>query len=113
MFDSKENPLVTSTRTGLVSFQGEQALVNIGKNIKVARLRRRDTEEMAAKRIGVSRHTWRRLEQGLPTVSLGVFIEAMVVYGFEKQLFELANPDIDETGKSLEAASRPKKGYNK
>lgn len=109
----KENPLTTSTRRGLTSFQGQQALANIGKNIRIARLRRRDTEQTAAERVGVSRHTWRRLEQGLPTVSIGLLIEAMIIYGFEKQLFELADPDLDTIGKSIEASTRPQRGVSK
>lgn len=107
------NPLITSSRHGLTSFQGERALVAIGNNIRTARLRRRDTEEAVAQRVGVSRHTWRRLEQGLPTVSLGLFVEAMVIYGFERQLFDLANPDLDHIGKSMEAMHRPQRGIAK
>lgn len=94
----------------ILSFQSEQALRQFGENIKTARLRRGESEEMAAQRTGVSRQTWRRLEQGLPTVSMGLMFEAMTIYGFAEQLFYLADPDTDADGKAYDAARRLKRG---
>lgn len=92
------------------SFQVEQALHQFGQNIRTARLRRGESEALAAQRAGVSRHTWRRLEAGQPSVSLGLMFEAMTMYGFSAQLSDLASPDVDLEGQAQDAARRPKKG---
>jgi len=94
----------------VVSFVAESALRQMGENIKTARLRRGESEELAAQRTGVSRMTWRRLEQGSPKVALGLFFEAMTIYGFEAQLFDLAAPDLDTEGQAQDAARRPQRG---
>lgn len=93
-----------------LSFIGRQALENLGLNVRTARLRRGETEEMAAQRAGVSRPTWRRLEAGNPAVSVGLAFEALQLYGFSEQLFSLADPDLDAEGRSKEAARRPLRG---
>jgi len=94
----------------LTSFPGEQALKRMGQNIRTARLRRGESEELAGQRTGVSRHTWRRLEQGSPKVALGVLVEALVAYGFSEQLFDLADPELDLEGQARDAARRPMRG---
>ena len=94
----------------LTSFPGEQALKRLGQNIRTARLRRGESEELAGQRTGVSRHTWRRLEQGSPKVALGVLVEALVAYGFSEQLFDLADPELDLEGQARDAARRPMRG---
>lgn len=93
-----------------LSFIAQQALENLGLNIRTARLRRGDTEEIAAQRAGVSRPTWRRLEAGHPSVSVGLAFEALQLYGFSEQLFSLGDPDQDAEGRSKEAARRPLRG---
>ena len=57
-----------------------------------------------------SRQTWRGLEEGSPKVALGLFFEAMVIYGFGQQLFELAHPEDDANGIAMDAARRPLRG---
>ncbi|MGE4336130.1 MAG: helix-turn-helix domain-containing protein [Pigmentiphaga sp.] len=96
----------------VLSFQTRAALRSIGGRIRTARLRRGDTEIAAATRAGVARDTWRRLEQGQPTISVGLFIEALVLYGFAEQVFELADPALDSVGASMDASRRPKRGRN-
>ncbi len=97
-------------RGPILSFQSEQALKQFGLNIRSARLRRGESEALAAQRTGVSRQTWRRLEAGEPSVSMGLLFEAMTIYGFAEQLFELADPELDLEGQAQDAARRPKKG---
>jgi len=105
MFNSKIRP------SGLtLSFQSQEALRQVGQNIKTARLRRGESEETAAQRTGVSRQTWRRLEEGSPKVALGLFFEAMTIYGFGEQLFDLADPADDIEGMANDAARRPQRG---
>ena len=96
--------------TPTLSFIARQALENLGLNLRTARLRRGETEELAAQRAGVSRPTWRRLEAGHPSVSVGLAFEALQLYGFSQQLFLLGDPDQDSEGRSKEAARRPSRG---
>lgn len=93
-----------------LSFITREALRTVGQNIKTARLRRGESENLAAERTGVSRHTWRRLEEGSPKVALGLLFEALTVYGFSEQLFDLAHPNEDAEGISRDAARRPQRG---
>ena len=94
----------------LPSFQGESALKEIASNLRIARLRRGESEELAASRIGISRSTYQRLEQGDPKVSAGALVDALILYGYETQVFALGDPDTDMVGKRLERAHLPKKG---
>lgn len=93
-----------------LSFQAKSALAILGENIRTARLRRGESETLMAERVGVSRDTWRRLESGSPSVSLGLFVEAMCVLGFTQTLFELADPQTDTMGIAADAARRPQRG---
>lgn len=93
-----------------LSFEGQSALRTLGERIRTARLRRGDSETLAATRAGVARDTWRRLEEGRPSVSAGLMIEALILYGFAEQVFELADPELDTVGIAMDAARRPKRG---
>lgn len=93
-----------------LSFQAKSALTALGANIRTARLRRGQSETLMSERVGVSRDTWRRLEAGSPSVSLGLFFEAMCVLGFTETLFDLADPQTDTMGIAADAARRPKRG---
>jgi hypothetical protein len=37
-------------------------------------------------------------------------MDALILYGFERQVFDLGDPDHDEVGKRLEKLMLPKKG---
>lgn len=53
----------------------------LGKRIRAARVARGDRQKVFAFRIGVSLPTLRDLEEGKPTVSIGVFMNALQVAG--------------------------------
>ena len=93
-----------------ISFVTEQVIETIGKNIQTARLRRGESMDVAAERAGVSRQTWMRLEAGSQSVSVGLVIEALQLYGFVEQLFELGDPGVDVQGAAMDAARRPTRG---
>lgn len=92
------------------SFQCESALRQLGENLRMARLRRKESEALAAERIGIARATFQRLEKGDPAVAAGAWIDALLTYGFEQQVFALGNPDEDEVGVRLERLMLPKRG---
>lgn len=55
----------------------EDSLVLLGQRLRAARLKRNDTMQTFAERLGVSQRTIRAMEQGLPTVQIGTWINAL------------------------------------
>jgi len=94
----------------VTTFEGEDILRLIGQNVKIARLRRNESEQMLADRLGVSRATVARLENGHGGIALGIAIQALLAYGFADQLYALGDPDTDGVGKRLDRLRRPTKG---
>lgn len=63
-----------------------QALVMIGKRIKLSRKSSRMSEMELADRVGISRSTLQKIEAGDPSVAIGVVLEAALIAG--AQLFD-------------------------
>jgi transcriptional regulator with XRE-family HTH domain len=73
-----------------------------GERLKAARLRRRYSADMVARRAGIARATLHRIEQGDPGVSLGNYARVMQVLRLEQDLNRLAADD--ELGRKLQDA---------
>ena len=58
-----------------------EALLLLGRRIRLARKRRRLSEHGLAERVGVARSTVQRIERGDPTVGIGLVFEAATVAG--------------------------------
>ena len=86
----------------------EEALVRLGRNIRTARLRRKLTREKLAGRIGVSRKVLAQIEEGKPTTAVAAYLGALWALGLLNQLRNVADPDRDEEGKTLERVRSPK-----
>jgi transcriptional regulator with XRE-family HTH domain len=86
----------------------EEALARLGRNIRIARLRRKLTREALAERIGVSRKVLAQIEAGKPTTAIAAYLGALWALGLLDALRDVANPDRDEEGKALERARSPK-----
>ena len=86
----------------------EEALIRLGRNIRIARLRRRLTREDLAGRIGVSRKVLAQIEKGKPTTAVAAYLGALWALGLLNQLRDVADPDRDAEGKTLERARSPK-----
>jgi transcriptional regulator with XRE-family HTH domain len=71
------------------------ALSQLGADLAVARLRRKESLKTWAKRLGVSVPTLLRLEAGEPNVSLGVLATALWLIGRDAALGALATPKED------------------
>lgn len=71
------------------------ALEQLGVDLAVARLRRKESLKTWAKRMGVSVPTLVRLEAGEPSVSLGVLATALWLIGRDAALAALATPKED------------------
>lgn len=86
----------------------EQALLQLGRNIRIARLRRNLRLADLASRIGISRYTMSEVEKGKPSVSIAAYTGALWVLGLVDDLRNVADPDHDVEGKALESARLPK-----
>jgi transcriptional regulator with XRE-family HTH domain len=78
------------------------ALEQLGADLAVARLRRRESLKTWAKRLGVSVPTLLRLEAGQPSVSLGVLATALWLVGRDAALAHLATPQEDRGALELD-----------
>ena len=84
-----------------------RAIRLLGANLARARKRRGETQEMFAKRIGVTRQTVAAMEAGLGTVSIANFAKALNVIGMAMDLGDVGHPDRDVQGRVAEAESLP------
>jgi transcriptional regulator with XRE-family HTH domain len=78
------------------------ALSQLGADLAVARLRRKESLKTWAKRLGVSVPTLLRLEAGEPNVSLGVLATALWLIGRDAALGALATPKEDRGALELD-----------
>jgi hypothetical protein len=78
------------------------ALAQLGADLAVARLRRKESLKTWSKRIGVSVPTLLRLEAGEPSVSLGVLATALWLISRDAALATLATPREDRGALELD-----------
>jgi transcriptional regulator with XRE-family HTH domain len=77
-------------------------LIEVGENIKLARLRRKLSSEQVAERAYISRPTLSSIEKGSASVSIGSYLQVMFVFGLEKDFLTLAKDDV--LGRKLQDA---------
>ena len=87
---SKRSQAVLTLTPGTLS-----AIETMGAHLAVARVRRKESQATRAKRIGVSVPTLSRMENGDPTVSLGVYAQALWLIGRDGELARIAAPEFD------------------
>lgn len=76
--------------------EAAEALLSLGEQLALARLRRNESQRHWAMRIGVSVPTLIRMERGDASVSIGVYTTALWLLGLVGGLAELASPDKDK-----------------
>jgi len=86
----------------------QEALERLGRNIRTARLRRKLPQEELAQRMGVSRFVVADIEKGKPTTGIAAYMGALWVLGLLTHMRDVADPERDEEGKTLERARSPK-----
>lgn len=80
----------------------QRELTGLGKRLRQARLRRAYTIENIAQRVGVTRKTLSRVEQGDPAVALGVYARVLQALGLDADIEHIARDD--ELGRRLQDA---------
>lgn len=85
-------------------------LARFGRNIRIARLRRRLTQLELARRVGVSRFVVADLERGKPSTGIAAYLGALWVLGLLDQMVDVADPDRDSEGVLLDRLRGPKRG---
>lgn len=86
-----------------------RALAKLGQDVAIARRKRHFTIAMMVERMGVSTNTYRGVERGDPTVTMGAYAMALFVLGFGAALGDLIDPKRDDVGLQLEEARLPKR----
>jgi hypothetical protein len=76
----------------------------LGEDLAIARGRRRESQRIWAKRLGVSIPTLIRMERGDPGVGAGIYATALWLIGKSAALADLAAPESDRG--ALESAVR-------
>jgi len=86
-----------------------RSLIKLGRDIAVARRKRRLTAAMMAERLGVTKVTYLRVEKGNPGVGLGTYAMALFALGLGTPLAELVDAGTDEQALLLEAERLPQR----
>ncbi len=89
------------------------ALEQLGSDLAIARLRRKESLKSWSRRLGVSVPTLIRLEAGEPSVSLGVLTTALWLIGRDSELAKLATPKEDRGALELDVRQAVALGQNR
>ena len=78
----------------------KKVLKQMGENIKLARKRRKLTQEQVAERADIVRSTLYLIESGNPSVTIGAYFNVLRVLGLQDDFLKLAADD--EFGRKLQ-----------
>jgi len=84
-----------------------RSLVKMGRDLSVARRKRRITQAMMAERIGVAEATYLRIERGDPTVGVAAYAMALFVLGLGTPFADVVDAARDDQALVLDAARLP------
>src|SRR3546814_13721706 len=87
--------------------QSQRAIARLGKDIALARRRRKLPQRLMAERMLASIQTLQRLEAGDPTAGLAVLASALPVLGMTERLAGRIAPDTARAGKPGDHPARP------
>jgi len=83
-----------------------EAARRLGLHIKTARQRRRLRQVELARRAGITVQTLRRVENGSLGTGIGAYLAALWAMGLDAAVADLASPESDIEGRTIEAANR-------
>lgn len=96
-------------KTSVLPIAARKAIHKLGSDIKEARIKRRITIVLMAERAGITPVTLAKAEKGDATVSMGIYAKILFVLGLIERLYNLADADVDEVGKTLQLEQLPKR----
>ena len=85
-----------------------QALVKLGRDVAVARKKRRISTVSMAERAFISRATLYKLERGDPSVSMGAYATVLTILGLVSSLGDVASRETDVLGLDLDEDRLPR-----
>jgi transcriptional regulator with XRE-family HTH domain len=94
----------------MISLKATRSLLDLGQNLKQARLSRRFSIAELAMRADVSERTLMRLEKGDPGVGIGNLAGVLAALGSPAALAEIMSPENDAVGLSRALQAVPKRG---
>jgi len=83
-----------------------EAVAKLGQDIATARVRRQLREDDLAAKAGINRITLRRVEAGALGTGIGAYAAVLWALGLHGDLAQVAAPERDLEGQTLEAARR-------
>lgn len=90
-------------------FEVCKAVANLGERIRIARIRRRMSQDELAQACDISRRTLYRIESGAAGIAVGNIFTVLWKLGLLDAANMVADPDLDEHGKILESARMPQR----
>lgn len=95
-----------SKKTTVLLPKTQAILVQMGEQIRLARLRRRLSAELVAERAGISRMTLSNIEKGSPSVAIGSYAAVLhALNNMDTDLLLIAKDD--ELGRKLQDLELP------
>ena len=85
------------------------ATQRLGENVRLARVRRRMSQQELALACGITRKTVYALEKGAQGTTIATVFAVLWKLGLLSTVQAIADPDADEHGRVLEAARRPQR----
>ncbi|MAY84530.1 MAG: transcriptional regulator [Flavobacteriales bacterium] len=82
--------------------RARKILLEVGENIRLARLRRKLSSEQIAERANIGRTTLYKIEKGDPGVSIGSYLQVLMVLSLGEDFLNLAKDD--ELGRKIQDA---------
>jgi DNA-binding XRE family transcriptional regulator len=84
-------------------------MTKLGRDIAVARRKRRLTQAMMAERLGVTKVTYLKVERGDPTAGMGIYAMALFVLGLGTPFGDLVDPSRDDQALVLDVERLPER----
>src|ERR1700753_601861 len=72
----------------------DRVLVELGENIRLARLRRKLSVTQICERAGIGRNTLWQIEKGGASVAIGAYAQVLFTLGLEQDLVKVAADDV-------------------
>ena len=96
-----------SLATSTLPKAARQDLVKLGRDIAVARKKRRISTVSMAERAFISRATLHKLERGDPSVSMGAYVTVLAILGLVGSLGDVADRRSDVLGLDIDEDRLP------